>query len=99
MNDAVPMVLIPVAGDQPANAARCAALGLGRVVTPDERTPETIRAAVRAVLGDRGYAERALRLRQEIQRLPELGRAVELLETIVRETAGVERADGSVTNW
>ena len=51
----VPLVVIPVNGDQPRNARRCADLGVGRVVGPDERTPEVIRTAVRAVLADPSY--------------------------------------------
>lgn len=39
----VPLVVIPVQGDQPRNARRCADLGVGRVVAPTERTPEAIR--------------------------------------------------------
>jgi len=34
----VPLVVIPVNGDQPRNARRCADLGVGRVVGPEERT-------------------------------------------------------------
>ena len=38
----LPLVLLPLGGDQPANAARCAALAVGRcAVTGAERTPET----------------------------------------------------------
>src|SRR5919112_1441531 len=56
----VPMVVIPLAGgDQVGNAARCAALGVARVVGVDQRTPEVIRAAVRDVLGDARYRENA----------------------------------------
>ena len=85
MKEAVPMVLIPVAGDQPANAARCAALGLGRVIPVDQRSPETIRAAVRAVLRDRRYAENAELLRQEMDTLPDVGHAIDLLTAVVRQ--------------
>ena len=84
LNHGLPMVLIPLAGgDQRGNAARCAALGLGRVIPSDRRTPEAVRAEVRAVLRDPGYAGNAARLREGIDTLPGLDRAVELLETAV----------------
>lgn len=85
LKEAVPMVLIPVAGDQPANAARCAALGLGRVVPSSQRTPETIRAEVRAVLRDRRYVGKAELLRQEMDTLPGLDHAVDLLTAVARQ--------------
>src|SRR5205814_5628085 len=51
----LPLVMIPIGADQPDNAACCTALGVGRMIGPDERTPEAIRAAVRAVLADPTY--------------------------------------------
>jgi UDP:flavonoid glycosyltransferase YjiC (YdhE family) len=81
----LPMVIIPIAADQPENAARCAALGLARVVRPDQRTPEVIREAVRAVLNDPRYRQAAERLREEIHALPGLDYAVHLLERLAVE--------------
>ena len=79
----VPMVVIPLAGgDQAGNAERCAALGVARVVAADERTPDAIRAAVRDVLGDPGYREQAIRLRDQIRELPGPEHTVGLLERL-----------------
>jgi UDP:flavonoid glycosyltransferase YjiC (YdhE family) len=78
----VPMVVIPVQGDQPRNAQRCADLGVGLVVGPEERTPEAIRAAVRAVLAEPSYRKSAERLRDEINALPGMDRAMHLLEQL-----------------
>jgi MGT family glycosyltransferase len=83
----VPMVVIPLAGgDQAGNAERCAALGVARVVQPDQRTPEVIRAAVRDVLADPGYREQAIRLRGQIRALPGPEHAVGLLERLAART-------------
>lgn len=82
----VPMVILPLAGgDQAGNAERCAALGVGRVVPADQRTPEVIRAAVREVLGDPSYHERAHRLRDQIRALPGPEHAVTLLEQLLED--------------
>jgi MGT family glycosyltransferase len=79
----VPMVVIPLAGgDQVGNAARCAALGVARVVAADQRAPEVIRAAVRDVLEDPRYRKNAGRLRDQIQALPGPEHAVGLLERL-----------------
>src|SRR5207247_7221945 len=78
------MVVIPLGGDQPYCAERCAALGVARVIAPHERTPERIRAAVRAVLADPGYRARAEEMRRAMLALPDTSRAVPLLETLAR---------------
>ncbi len=81
----VPMVVLPVQGDQPRNGRRCVDLGVGRVVGPDERTPEAIRAAISAILADPQYKANAMRMQQEIQALPSLNHAVSLLEQLASE--------------
>lgn len=81
----LPMVIIPIAADQPENARRCAALGLARVVTSSDRTAERIREAARTVLQDPQYRQNAERLRDEMQALPGPEYAVELLERLGRE--------------
>ena len=42
----VPMVVVPISADQPYSAERCAALGVGLTVAPDDG-PEAMRDAVR----------------------------------------------------
>ena len=55
----IPLVVIPIGGDQPYTAARVEALGLGRAVAPDERNPATIRSRIREVLADARYEDNA----------------------------------------
>ena len=85
LNAGLPLVVVPLFADQPLNAACCAALGVGRVVGPDERTPEAIRAAVRAVLADPSYRANAERVRDENAALPGPEYAVALLERLAME--------------
>jgi UDP:flavonoid glycosyltransferase YjiC (YdhE family) len=80
-----PMVLIPMGADQPLNAARCADLGVARVLDALEATPEMVAEAVSAVLGDRSYRRAAERLRDEITGLPGPEYAVRLLERLAAE--------------
>jgi MGT family glycosyltransferase len=81
----LPLVVTPMAADQPANARRCAACGVGVVVGPEERTPEAIRAAVEKILGDASYRQNAARMQREIAALPGPAYAVELLEWLATE--------------
>jgi len=81
----LPVVVVPVAADQPDNAARCAALGLGRLVVPANLTPETARQAVLTVLKDPRYRAAAEHMRTEIDALPGPDYAVALLERLAAE--------------
>jgi UDP:flavonoid glycosyltransferase YjiC (YdhE family) len=81
----LPMVVIPVAADQPDNARRCEQLGVAQVILPENRTPEGIRDAVRAVLRNPHYRRNAERLREEMQSLPGPEHAVQWLERLATE--------------
>jgi MGT family glycosyltransferase len=81
----VPLVVMPVNGDQPRNAQRCVDLGVGRMVSPTERTPDVFRAAVREVLSDPSYRLNAHRMRDAMAAMPGPEHAVELLERLATE--------------
>ncbi|WP_326562817.1 glycosyltransferase [Micromonospora sp. NBC_01796] len=81
----LPMVLAPMGADQPANAARCAELGVGRVLDAFSVTPDAAAEAVTTVLTDDGYRRAAVRLRDEIAALPGPDHAVPLLERLATE--------------
>ena len=85
--ESIPLVLLPIAGDQPYCAKRCQALGAGRVIRPGKRNAAQIRAAVRTVLGDPCYREQARQIRDETRALPPAAAAVTALERIVHEHA------------
>lgn len=78
----VPMVIIPIAADQPENARLCAELGVGRVIGSASRTPEAIREATREVLENPKYRANAERVRDDIASLPGLDHTVGLIETL-----------------
>jgi UDP-glucoronosyl and UDP-glucosyl transferase len=83
----LPVVCIPISADQPQNAQRCVALGAGRIVPPEDRTADAIRAATRAVLDDPKYRLASQRVSRDSQRRPVLDHALELLETLARDRA------------
>jgi UDP:flavonoid glycosyltransferase YjiC (YdhE family) len=77
-----PLVLLPISADQPGNAARCAAAGVGIAIGPDDRTPRNIRRALRTVLDQPGYATAAARAAAEAQAQPDLDHALDRLEAL-----------------
>ena len=81
----IPLVVIPIGGDQPYTAERVEALGLGRRVGPDERSSDVIRARLREVLADPAYRAAARTFAADMAALPGLDRAVRLVEQIARE--------------
>jgi UDP:flavonoid glycosyltransferase YjiC (YdhE family) len=80
---ATPMLIVPIASDQHYSADRAEALGIGRTVRPDHRTPDHIRAQARAVLADPQYQTAATALSTDMAALPPIDHAVELLEKLV----------------
>lgn len=85
LSHGLPLVIIPLGADQPMNAARCASLGVARVLDDTDVTPDFIRAATEAVLTDSSYRRQAERLRDEIAALPGPEYAVALLERLAIE--------------
>jgi UDP:flavonoid glycosyltransferase YjiC (YdhE family) len=78
----VPLVVLPIMSDEPYSAERCEALGVGRAVGPAERSAETVRDAVRAVLSDPSYRRCAAGFRGEMTGLPAGEHLVQLLTSL-----------------
>jgi UDP:flavonoid glycosyltransferase YjiC (YdhE family) len=78
-----PMVIVPLAADQPDNADRCAAAGVARVVALEDLSVEGVRAAVEAVAADPAYRHRAAEVAAEIAAMPGPEVAVGWLEALV----------------
>jgi UDP:flavonoid glycosyltransferase YjiC (YdhE family) len=76
-----PIVALPMAADQFANAEQIVRTGAGLAVQPEERTPEAIRRGVEQVLDTLGFAQAACALQAEIAAMPSAEqRAAELVE-------------------
>jgi zeaxanthin glucosyltransferase len=76
----VPMVAIPITNDQPAVAARIAWSGTGVVLSRKRLSPSRLAEALLEVLSTPDYRNRAMRLREEIEKLNALDRAAEIIE-------------------
>jgi UDP:flavonoid glycosyltransferase YjiC (YdhE family) len=79
LKEGLPLVMMPIAADQPENARRCAELEVAEVVPPENRTPEMIRETARTVLAGARYRQNAARLRDEMGAAPPLQHTVALL--------------------
>ena len=78
-----PMVIVPLAADQPDNAELCAAAGVARVVALDGVEPATLRTAIEAATTDPAVQRRAREIAAEVAAMPGPEMAVERLEAIV----------------
>jgi MGT family glycosyltransferase len=76
----VPMVVLPVTYDQPGVGARVEWSGVGRSIPVERLTVERLRDAVRLVLSEPAYRERAGRLRSSIEAADGLNRAADVIE-------------------
>jgi MGT family glycosyltransferase len=78
----LPLVLLPLGADQPHNADRCTALGVGTTLDPSTATPSDITSAVHDVLTRPSYRECAQSLAADIAALPGPEHAIPALENL-----------------
>jgi MGT family glycosyltransferase len=77
----VPMVVLPVTYDQPGVGARVEWSGVGRSIPVGRLTVNRLRDAVRLVMGNPAYRERAGWLQSRIEAADGLDRAADLIES------------------
>lgn len=80
-----PLVVLPIGADQPLNAERIVALGVGRSLNAVEVTPREVRDAVASVLADASCRDAAGRVADEIAGLPSAEIAVGRLERLAQQ--------------
>jgi UDP:flavonoid glycosyltransferase YjiC (YdhE family) len=84
----VPLVVVPLFADQPQNARRVHQVGAGIAVEPNrddaEATMGRLRDAVRSILDEPSYGQRARALADELRAEPPVDEAVPLLERLDR---------------
>jgi UDP:flavonoid glycosyltransferase YjiC (YdhE family) len=85
----IPQVMVPIAADQPYNAARCSAAGVAQVVRSSDATTESIREATLSVLADPSYRRAAERMRDEMAALAGPDEVLTLLERLARDTTPI----------
>jgi len=85
LENGVPMVVIPIASEQPGIAMRIARLGAGSVVPLAEVNAENVGAAVQQVLGQPSYRDAAESAAREIEKLQPAAEAVRIIEQILEQ--------------
>ena len=94
----LPLMIIPLAGEDIFHAMRCADLGFGRVVklpnlfenymsvpSYSELSVDSVREGVQQLLMTGGYRQQSMSLGAEMRRLPGPDHAVGLIEALVEE--------------
>lgn len=76
----VPMIAVPQAVDQFANAAMLEKLGVGVHLPPEQVRPPTLRAAFDSLVGSSEVASRSAALREEVRASGGAARAADLIE-------------------
>ncbi|MFI5719138.1 macrolide family glycosyltransferase [Nocardia sp. NPDC051750] len=79
----VPMIAVPQAAEQFANADRLVELGVAQRIDTGDATPETLRAALLDLTGDPAVAERSARLRDAARAEGGTRRAADLIEEML----------------
>ena len=77
-----PILFVPQGADQFTNAERAAAAGAGLVVLPGDLAPEAVRAALRRLLDEPTFVNRASEISNEIADMPPPQAAIRALERL-----------------
>jgi UDP:flavonoid glycosyltransferase YjiC (YdhE family) len=75
----LPVLCLPIAADQPANADRCTELGVGLSVAPEDAWPTALQHSVLRLMSERSFRTRARHIQAEIARLPDAAYAASVL--------------------
>jgi UDP:flavonoid glycosyltransferase YjiC (YdhE family) len=78
-----PMVIVPLAADQPDNGDRAEAAGLARVLSP-EVNAATLSAAIESVVADPSYPHRASEIAAEVAAMPGPDVALDRIQSIAQ---------------
>jgi rhamnosyltransferase subunit B len=80
----VPQLIMPYAHDQPDNAARCRRLGVGEVIGRNNYTADAASKAVRGILADSSYAEKAKKIGEIVRSEGGTTAACDEIERVLR---------------
>jgi len=86
-----PMLVVPVAWDQPDNAARVARLGVGRTIPKRRYTAAWAAKELRRLLDHPSYSERALEIAERLRQEDGVATACDALEEVLREQVNASR--------
>ena len=78
-----PMVVMPYSHDQPDNARRVRRLGVAKTIQRRSYTAKRASGAIREVLGDSSYVERASMIRKEMEQEDGVQAACDALEALL----------------
>jgi hypothetical protein len=83
-----PILFVPQGADQFTNAERCVTVGAALSLLPGDLSPEAVRAALRRILDEPGFASRATQISHEIAAMPPPQAAVATLARLARTNTG-----------
>jgi MGT family glycosyltransferase len=83
LTNAVPMVAIPIANDQPGVASRIAWSGCGESIPLKKLNVSKLKTAIQKVLTEDSYKQNAVRLQEAIQKAGGVSRAADIIEQAI----------------
>lgn len=83
----IPLLMLPQGADQFRNSLACDRAGVGLSLKPDEQQTDPIKQCVEHLLADDSFRENAMRMKAEIDAMPEPALLVPVLERVARQGA------------
>ena len=90
---ATPLLVLPIAFDQPGVSARVLYHDVGLRLSPDYVTVAKMKKAIRTLLADKGYVDRAGKVGRSIVAAGGLQKALDIIEAKVGHTASLGCVD------
>jgi UDP:flavonoid glycosyltransferase YjiC (YdhE family) len=84
LRSGLPMLIMPLAHDQPDNAQRLARMGIARIIPRSRYTPARAAAELRHLLDCPAYSERASEVGQRVRREDGIGTACDAIEATLK---------------
>jgi MGT family glycosyltransferase len=91
LSKGVPSVLVPAGGEQPDVAARCEAMGVAKILAPEQSNPAELSAALQQILVNRKMLDTCQWMAKAFGRIDGFKVAANLLEALAETSAPVLR--------
>jgi hypothetical protein len=84
LNEGVPLVAIPIADDQPGNAARLSRAGAGEMLSLNRLSVPRLRETIQRVISQPSQRQNAERLKDSLRRAGGVVKAADIVEEVIK---------------
>jgi len=95
LSSGIPIIIIPIADDQPGTAARIECQGLGLSLPIRRVSVDRLKVCIRNLLTDPSYSTSAQRMRSHLKRIDGASQATDIIEHVLSSAGGVHTGEAT----